>query len=258
MSFMDWLGTIDVLVRESVSEGKLQPGKITAKSLAKHFNITVGSIMMYYSVWNNLHPKSLNKIVSWGDIDYRMVASEYAIPMTDSDISRFDEVDVIQKTSMYPGVWNKANQTEKFQERVSRRIMLMHLKNRPVKPLNKAQIIQCIKYVSQADDATEALDGILKDCVGSVSSNIITETDAAQIKATREKMMIRVSRGELDGQLGLSGEFPSLQIKSLYQRLEAIKMLAYQRSEDERKRKQDAAVVSPFLFLLSSTHQVHN
>ena len=203
----------------------MQPGKVTAKTIASHFNITVGSIMMYYSVWNNLHPAALEAIISWGDVDYSQLAKDYSIPMSEGDLVKFDDVDVIQKTSMYPGIWSKANQTETFQLRVIERILVMHLRNRPVKPLNKAAVIQCVKFVAQADEAVVKVEQILNDCNGSVGSNIITATDAAQVKSTCEKMLVQIKRGELDGELTLAGEFPSRAIKSVHQRLEAIKML---------------------------------
>jgi len=245
---MDWIGTIDVLVKEALKSGDKKAASVKCKDIAGQFGLTVGSIMMYYSVWNNLHRTSLDYIVGWGDLDYSALAQAYSIPMTQEDLVKFDEVEVIRKTAMYPGVWNKTSQSADFQLRVAKKIMQTHLKRRPVGPLNKAVVIECVKYVTQAEQAIAVLDEIKKDCAGSVASQIITVIDSNQISSSCDKLRGRILRGSLDGKLSDSGRFPCMAIKQLHDRLEVIKMMAYKRKEEEQKRREDAKLVTIFVY----------
>ena len=64
-SFMDWVETIDALVKEKFEdeENKEEKTKMSAKVLADHFHLTVGSNMQYYSVCGNLHEKAREDII---------------------------------------------------------------------------------------------------------------------------------------------------------------------------------------------------
>ena len=239
---MDWVGTIDVLVKEKNKdeEGKDSKTKMSAKVLAEHFHLTVGSIMQYYSVWGNLHDKAREDIIAWGDIDYATIGQRYSIAITEEEKQQFDDVEVVQKTAMYPAIWNRQHQTEAYQCKVAERILMYHLKRKPPKALNSEQVKHCKTYVTQADHAEEALVRILNDCKCHVDQKIITPVDATPIRTRCEKLLKEVRDGRQDGKLTLPGEYPSSEILRLFTRFDAIKQLVYERKQEEEARKKAA------------------
>ena len=246
-SFTDWLGTIDVLIKESTA---LYPDDVQINSsfLAKHFGMGIGGVMQYYSVWFNLHPAALKNIISWGDIDYEDLARKHNIPMTAKRLELFDKVDVVNKTAFYPKVWKKLNQTEAFQVIAAERILLYHLRMDPPGPLNKAKVLDCLKWVSEASDATEALEKILAGARESITFNQITEIDGSQVISQCQEMLKKLANGDLDGDLKKVGDFPSSDIRSLHYRLDGIRTIAEQRRKAQRLREEKVAEVLLFLF----------
>ena len=203
--------------------------------------------MQYWSSWLNLHPAAIETLQTWGDVDYGQEATLQNVPLLPKDKLKFDDIDVLQKTSMYPGVWKKDTQTEEFQVRVLNRVFQLHLRRRPPKAIGRTEVVEVIKHMSQRDGASAILQTLLDDVEGSVSSKMITEVDAAQVKGQATSMMAAIQKGKYDGKLktvSAAQEYPHYIIAQLHKRLETIKELVHNRREAERKRKRQAEEVS--------------
>lgn len=241
---MDWVGTVDVLIREA--KANLPPNQhksITSSFLAKHFQLGVGSIMRYYSIWKNLHSEALKEFISWGDADYRELAKEYTIPLTEENLEKFDEIEVVGKTSMYPGVWNKASQSSDLQLKMLSKMMRTHLKTKPPSSLNLSNVKLCLKYVLNGNNSLKVIDKLKEDATGSVNVGLLNNVDVDPFLVACDRMAEDIKRGEHDGKMSGHGQYPSKDIAMLANRLETIKMLTFKRQQEKEKKEKAAAEV---------------
>ena len=237
-SLPDWVGTIDVLVRES--------GGQKSQDIASHFGLAVGSIMRFYSIWNNLHPAARTSMLTWGDADYKAICAEHGINCDQKALQIFDNHDVVGKTSMYPSVWNKNDQTETFQVKAMKKILVHFLRTR--KTLNREKVLLCLHYCEAEFKAIACVQSIKDDCLSAITREDITQVDGAQVLAQCEDYLARIPTGALDSKLKSSGDYPSLAIKQLHDRLEATKMLAYERKQAELRRQKKEEEVKICIF----------
>ena len=233
-----------------------QVKKFKCQTVADHFGLSVGSIMRYYSVWSHIHSGVLKYMTSWGDADFGELAQKYNIPMDVKTKEKFDTIEVLQQTSMYPQIWNKT-QSEEYQMAVAEKILITHLRTRPPKALAKELVVTCFRKVKLAISAEEKLDDILKECDASICSKMITEIDCASIKASCGRLRKRIKLGDMDQKLVMQHGWPCEEVKSLSDRLTIIKLMAYQRKQDEMKRKEAAEMVCVTVYIVHIIYVSH-
>jgi hypothetical protein len=200
--------------------------------------------MRFWSVWLNLTPKAREFFINFGDTDYEALCKEHKIPYTQDFIAKLDNVNVVCMTAMYPGVFDVKSDTEAFQLKCLKKILITFLKTKPPRALNLKAVQKCLDWQRAAIAAEDKIMEIKQDCEGSIKINTITDLEGTQMMAQLDKILKRVQLGQLDGQLTHVGEWPSQEIQRMATRLDSIKAIVFSRRAKEMKRAEAAAEVS--------------
>ena len=199
--------------------------------------------MRFWSVWLNLHPKARELFISFGDTNYEALCKEHSIPYTPDFIEKLDNVNVVCMTAMYPGVFDISSDSEEFQLKCLKKILITFLKTKPTKALNNKAVQKILEWQRAAIAAEEKILEIKGDCEGSMQVDSITDVEGKQMLSQLAKLLKKVQLGQLDGKLTRQGEWPSPEIQRMASRLDSIKAIVFARRAKEQKRKEAAAEV---------------
>ena len=162
-------------------------------------------------------------------------------------MEKFDDIEVVGKTSMYPGVWNKSAQSSDLQLMMLSKVMCTHLKTKPPSSLNLSTVKQCVKYVLNGRNSLKAIDKLKQDATGSVNVGLLNSVDVDPFLVACVRIANEIKRGEHDGKMRGHESYPSKDIAMLGNRLDTIKMLTYKRRQEKEKKEKAAAEVLHFL-----------